>query len=212
MKLSTNGLNLIKRFEGLRLKAYKVAGANEKEWTIGYGHYGVKQGAVITEAQATELLKRDVHAFELGVNNLLGNTKVNQNQFDALVSFAFNCGLGNLQKSTLLKLVKAKRFNEADDEFDKWVKAGGNVMGGLVRRRNAEEELFEKPMPKPPVVKKPVAPTPSKPKVVTSHTVKSGDTLSEIAKKYKTTVANLVKLNKIADKDEIKVGQKIKLK
>jgi lysozyme len=225
MNISKEGIDLIKSFEGLRLKSYKAHPA-EEFYTIGYGHYGVKNGLTITEAKATEMLIKDLAGFVSGVNHVLGSTKVNQHQFDALVSFSYNLGLGSLQSSTLLKLIKANRFEEASHEFAKWnkisTKDGKEVLDGLTRRREAERKLFvkatggivKKPVtvnpvretvvPKKPVVK-PVAPT-------TTYKVKSGDTVTAIAKKYKTTVANLVKLNHLKDADEIKVGQTLKLK
>ena len=91
MKISKNGINLIKRFEGVRLKAYK-ADPSEKKWTIGYGHYGVEAGLTITQAEAEEYLVKDLAKYEKKVNKYLSKYNFNQNQFDALVSFAFNIG------------------------------------------------------------------------------------------------------------------------
>jgi GH24 family phage-related lysozyme (muramidase) len=142
MKLSNNGLALIKSFEGVRLTAYKAV-STEKHWTIGYGHYGpdVKQNMKITQAQADAYLKSDVARFEKAVNN---NVKVpiNQNQFDALVSFTYNCGEGALQRSDLLKLLNQGKYKEAANQFDLWNKSGGKVLAGLVKRRAKEKELF----------------------------------------------------------------------
>jgi GH24 family phage-related lysozyme (muramidase) len=148
MKISQEGVDLIKKYEGLSLKAYKVAGANEKYWTIGYGHYSpdVKEHDVITKAKAEELLKSELHRFEVGVEELV-TVGVNQHQFDALVSFSYNLGLGTLKNSTLLKLVNGRDFKEAAKEFDKFVHAGGNVLKGLVTRRNDEQALFLKAVP-----------------------------------------------------------------
>ena len=100
MKITNEGINLIKKFEGLRLEAYLCpAGV----WTIGYGHTkGVKKGQVITQLEADNLLKEDLSSFEKGVTSLI-KSNINQNQFDSLVSFAFNLGLSNLKSSTLLK-------------------------------------------------------------------------------------------------------------
>lgn len=157
MKLSQEGIDLIKKYEGLSLKAYKVAGAGEKYWTIGYGHYSpdVKEHDVITKAEAEEILKKELHRFEAGVEELV-TVGINQHQFNALVSFSYNVGLGALKNSTLLKLVNARDFKGAAKEFDKWTKAGGNVLKGLVTRRNEEQALFLKPVPveKPKVVVK----------------------------------------------------------
>ncbi|EOR24978.1 lysozyme [Niallia nealsonii AAU1] len=148
MKLSNNGLALIKSFEGVRLTAYKAV-PTEKHWTIGYGHYGpdVKQNMKITQAQADAYLKSDVARFEKAVNN---NVKVpiNQNQFDALVSFTYNCGEGALQRSDLLKLLNQGKYKEAANQFDLWNKSGSKVLAGLVKRRAKEKELFLKDLPK----------------------------------------------------------------
>ena len=141
MKMSKKGIELIKKYEGLRLTAYKCpAGV----WTIGYGHTkGVKEGQKITNSQAEELLKEDLRVFENGVNKW--NLQINQYQFDALVSFAFNLGLANLGKSTLLKKVQANPQDKTiKDEFLKWVNAGGRKIEGLVRRRNEEAEMYFK--------------------------------------------------------------------
>lgn len=152
-KLSQSGINLIKKFEGCRLTAY-LCPANK--WTIGWGHTdGVKQGQVITQAQADALFLKDVQEFVDGVNKLV-KVEINQNQFDALVAFSYNCGLGALENSTLLKYVNAKQFEKASAEFDRWNKGGGKVLPGLVRRRNEEQALFTKTMP---VVSKPAKTT-----------------------------------------------------
>lgn len=143
MNISQNGINLIKKFEGCRLKAYKSV-QTEIYYTIGYGHYGsdVKEGQVITQKEAESLLEKDLRKFVLGVNALL-KVPVNQNQFDALVSFAYNCGVGSLQKSNLLQYINKLDFESAANEFDKWVHADGKVLKGLVNRRTVEKELFK---------------------------------------------------------------------
>jgi lysozyme len=140
-KIGKKGLDLIKSFEGLRLTSYLCA-ANVI--TIGYGSTGkhVKKGMVITEDYANRLLLEDVSRFEKAVNKMV-TSKINQNMFDALVSFAFNLGEGALQKSTLLKKVNANPEDKAIAlEFAKWNKAGGKVLNGLVRRREAESKLY----------------------------------------------------------------------
>jgi GH24 family phage-related lysozyme (muramidase) len=149
MNIDQKGIDLIKSFEGLQLKAYNATG-KEKYNTIGYGHYGadVRAGQVITIQQAEDMLKNDLQKFVDGVNNLL-KTTVNQYQFDALVSFAYNCGLGNLGSSDLLKFVNKRDFTSAALEFAKWNKAGGVVLAGLTRRREAERQLFVTAPPKP---------------------------------------------------------------
>lgn len=141
MKTSDKGLSLIKGFEGFRGRAYKCpAGV----WTIGYGHTGleVKSGSVITEWQGGELLKKDIARFERAIDNLV-KVPLNQNQFDALVSFVFNVGEVAFSKSTLLKLLNAKDYTGAAAQFPRWNKGGGKVLPGLVKRRAAERKLFE---------------------------------------------------------------------
>lgn len=139
MKTSEKGIGLIKSHEQLRLKAYLCpAGV----WTIGYGHTrNVKKGDVITEEQAEQFLREDLMAAEAIVNKTC--RFLNQNQFDALVSFAFNVGSGNFAKSTLLKKVQ----NDSRDiaisaEFAKWVFAKGVKLNGLVNRRKQESSLY----------------------------------------------------------------------
>lgn len=140
MKISKKGLDLIKHFEGLELKAYKDSVGVV---TIGYGSTGphVSMGMVITQDQAEALLKQDVSRFEKGVSDLV-QVPLNQNQFDALVSFSFNLGLGNLKSSTLLRKLNSLDYSGAANEFTRWNKAGGVVLKGLTRRREAEKVLF----------------------------------------------------------------------
>lgn len=139
MKATNNAIEIIKKNEGLKLTAYlDVVGVP----TIGWGSTrGVKMGMTITRQQAEELLRKDVQVAENDVNS--HNIALNQNQYDALVSFTFNLGGGNLRSSTLLKKIKA---NPCDPtiraEFDRWVYAGGKVMNGLVKRRKEEAELY----------------------------------------------------------------------
>ena len=141
MKTSKNGINLIKTYEGCRLTAYKCpAGV----WTIGYGHTaGVKQGDTITPLQANTLLTVDLQKFENAVNKAV-KKPITQNEFDALVSFAFNVGIGNFEKSTLLRLVNLGQFELAAKQFEKWIYAGGKPLTGLKKRRLAEKTLFLK--------------------------------------------------------------------
>lgn len=147
MRLSPSGLELIKSHEGLRLSAYQdVAGV----WTIGYGNTSTaKPGMIITQEQAERLLMNDVEQFENAVNNLVRVT-LNQNQFDALVSFTFNLGRGALYRSTLLRKLNVGDYAGAASEFGRWVNAGGKPWPGLIRRRQEERELFESPAPKEP--------------------------------------------------------------
>ena len=139
-KIGQAGLALIKQFEGCRLAAYQCsAGA----WTIGYGHTaGVHKGMKITQAQADEYLKHDVAKFEKYVNNpsyVPFTDKLNQNQFDALVSFAFNLGQGNVKK-----LCTGRVMNQIPSAMQQYCKAAGKTLPGLQRRRKAEAALYNK--------------------------------------------------------------------
>ena len=140
MNTSRNGIELIKRFEGCRLETYICpAGV----FTIGYGHTGadVKSGLKITQEEAEILLKNDLKAFEKEVQRII-KKELTQNQFDALVSFAYNLGLESLRKSTLAKLINQGKIKEAANQFERWVYANGVKLNGLIRRRKAEKELF----------------------------------------------------------------------
>lgn len=140
MHTSQKGLDLIKSFEGLRLSAYKCPA---DVWTIGFGTTaGVKPGQTITKERAEELLREDVKRFEAQVLRLV-KVPLTQGQHDALVSFVYNLGAGNLSNSTLLRLLNAGDYAGAAAQFDRWNKAGGKVLAGLVRRRAAERALFE---------------------------------------------------------------------
>jgi len=142
MEISQKGVDLIKQFEGVSLKAYPDPGTGGEPWTIGYGHTdGVKKGDVVTQAQAEELLRKDLIKFEAGVSGAL-TVDTTQNQFDAMVSLAYNIGLGNFTKSTLLRKHNAKCWQCAAAQFGVWRNAGGKVMNGLIRRRAAERELY----------------------------------------------------------------------
>ena len=137
MKISSKGVSLIKSFEGCRLKAYKCpAGV----WTIGYGHTaGVKEGDTITQGQADEYLRNDLEKYEKAVLNYDSIYHFNQNHFDALVSFTYNCGVGNLKNLTQ----NGKRtLAQISEKILLYNKAGGVVLRGLQRRREAEKELF----------------------------------------------------------------------
>lgn len=140
MKTSDNGVSLIKRFEGCRLKAYKCpAGV----WTIGYGHTaGVVEGMTITQAQADAYLRDDIAKYENAVMKYDSIYHFNQNQFDALVSFTFNCGTGNLKNLTQ----SGKRtIAQISTKILLYNKAGGVTLLGLQRRRNEEKALFDTP-------------------------------------------------------------------
>jgi len=146
MNISQNGIDFIKQFEGLRLTAYKAV-STEKYWTIGYGHYGsdVKQGMTITKTQAENMLKDDLVEYVDGVNAGL-TRKVNQNQFDALVSFTYNVGITAFKTSTLLKRVNAYEDDDVRYQFSRWNKSGGVVYQGLVTRRAKEADLYFEPV------------------------------------------------------------------
>lgn len=144
MKISNTGDELICDFEGLRLNSYPDPGTGGEPFTVGYGHTkGVKPGMKITVAQALEFLRQDVAEFENAIAFLV-KVPLNQNQFDALICFTFNVGIGAVKSSTLLKKLNQKDYTEAASQFLRWNKAGGKVMPGLTRRREAEKKLFEK--------------------------------------------------------------------
>lgn len=136
MKISQRGIDLIKKFEGCKLTAYKAV-PTEQYYTIGIGHYGadVHPGMSITMVQAEEYLRSDISRFENAVNKT--GLKLNQNQFDALVSFTYNCGEGNLKK-----LIQNRTIPQIADAIVLYNKSGGKVLVGLVNRRRAEKALF----------------------------------------------------------------------
>lgn len=147
MKLSQRGIDLIKQFEGYSSKAYPDPATGGAPWTIGYGTTvypsGVKvaKGDVITPNHAEYCLRNDVAKFESGVSSLI-TTPTTQGQFDAMVSLAYNIGLGNFGKSTLLKKHNARCYTCAADQFRVWNRANGKVMNGLTKRRAAEREVY----------------------------------------------------------------------
>lgn len=169
MITSQRGVDLIQQSEGVQLVAYpdpasslfkecvkrgispynngflKLKGYQKFDplpWTIGYGHTGnVSVFSKITLAEAESLLCTDLMKFENGVDDLV-KVELNQNQFDALVCFAYNVGLGNLGKSTLLKKLNASDYIGASNEFIKWNKSKGVVLAGLTKRRQEEKNLF----------------------------------------------------------------------
>lgn len=275
MKISNKGLELIKRFEGCRLAAYKDSGGT---LTIGYGHTkGVTAGQTITQAQADAFLVEDCASAEAAVNKYQSKYNFNQNQFDALVSFAFN--IGSIDKLTVNG---TRTIAQISDKIPAYCNCAGKKLQGLVNRRAAEKELFDTPVSgqaiapetqqntshahsvgecvtvssyyassTDPVEKaiiktqtnltigkvldtdvhnpyrldrngtaigwcndgdiRSVGATAQAQTTSTTYTVKSGDTLSGIAKKYGTTVAKLQSLNGIKDANKIYAGQKIKI-
>ena len=145
MKISNKGLGIIKQFEGCHLKPYRDPIGL---WTVGWGHL-IGDGKTLpiewfrrfTQEEADELLKKDLIRFERGVERLCP-LNLTQPRFDALVSFAFNLGLGNLQISTLRSKHNRNDILGAAQEFLRWNKAGGKVFRGLTRRREAESSLY----------------------------------------------------------------------
>ena len=141
MQMSQGGLdNLLKKFEGCKLKAYRCPAGI---CTIGYGHTSaagapnVQDGMTITQADADAILRQDLIKYERSVQDLV-KVDLTQNQFDVLVDFAYNAGVGNLKSSTMLKKINAGQLDTVPDELMKWTKGGGKVLPGLVRRRQAE--------------------------------------------------------------------------
>jgi lysozyme len=151
LKLSPAGANLIKHFEGILEKCgpnlYKSYTCPAGVATIGFGHtmhHGARFDTATrwTREKCEEVFLEDMQGFEMAVRRLV-KVPLAAHQFDALVSFAYNCGEGNLSKSTLLKKVNAGDFEGAAKEFKKWNKGGGKVLPGLVRRRDSEALLFQ---------------------------------------------------------------------
>ena len=148
MKISKNGIDLITKFEGFKSRPYLCPSGIP---TIGYGNTYYPDGMKVkisdppvNESQANELLKSILLKFESGVSQCLTKS-INQNQFDALVSFAFNIGLGNFKKSTLLKKVNINPVDPTiKNEFLRWNKSGDKVLNGLIRRRESEYSLYSR--------------------------------------------------------------------
>jgi lysozyme len=138
---STKGLALTEQFEGCSLTAYQD---QVGVWTIGFGHTGpdVKPGMTITSADAQALLAQDVKSAAACVNKVV-SVQLTQEEFDALVDFVFNLGAGAFSSSTMLRELNAGDFTRAATQFALWDHAGGTVVAGLLRRRQAEADLFE---------------------------------------------------------------------
>ena len=140
MKISQEGIDLIKHFEGCELESYRCS-ANVL--TIGYGTTkNVVEGMKISQHQAEELLMKDLEEFEEYVEDLI-DVPLEQNQFDALVAWTYNLGTTNLKTSTLRKVLNKGAYDDLAEQIKRWNKANGKVLKGLVRRRNAEAELFD---------------------------------------------------------------------
>ena len=130
--ISAQGIDLVKKFEGLRLEAYQCSAG---VWTIGYGTTAnIRQGMKITRTQAEEYLVRDLLAFEQSINARV-KVPLTQNQFDALICFVYNVGVGAFGKSSLLKLLNAGNYEAVPSQLMRWTKAGGKELIGLVKRR-----------------------------------------------------------------------------
>ncbi|KAF4513807.1 UNVERIFIED_CONTAM: hypothetical protein B566_EDAN011729 [Ephemera danica] len=142
-KVSDNGIELLKKFEGCKTTAYK---GSDNVWTIGYGHTGpeVVEGLKITQQQATDYLKSDLTKFENIVSGAL-NKPVNQNQFDALVVFSYNIGGTAFKNSTALEMINAGKYDAVPEAMEKWNKVKGVVSQGLQNRRAAEVDLWNTP-------------------------------------------------------------------
>lgn len=140
MNYSQSGLKMTEQFEACRLTAYQdIKGI----WTIGYGHIaGVKPGDSITQLQAEQYLLNDI-SLAVRYVNLLVKVPLTQGEFDAICDFTFNCGIGALEGSTLLRLLNQGNYAGAADEFVKWDHASGVVVAGLLRRRQAETTEFQ---------------------------------------------------------------------
>ena len=140
MNINAAGLELVKHFEGCKLEAYLCPAGVP---TIGFGcTTDVRLGDTINQQMADFMLLRDLARFEKGVERLV-HVDITENQFSALVSFAFNLGLGNLGNSTLLKMINAGSPEAAAVQFTRWNRANGKVLEGLTRRRIAEQKLYQ---------------------------------------------------------------------
>ena len=198
MNISERGLNLIKSYEGCRLTAYRCP-ANVL--TIGWGHTkNVYEGMSITQDEADRLLVEDVQIYANAVHKYVSKFNFNQNQFDALTSFAYNCGIGSLD--AVMSCCNTKQ--EIAEECKLYNKAGGQVLAGLVRRREEEYQLFNQGINNV---------TPNQIRVKNddgTYTVKAGDTLGAIADEFGYNYEDLAKWSNISDVNYISVGQIIR--
>ena len=140
METSSEGISLIQKFEGCELEAYQCSAG---VWTIGYGHTkDVVEGMTITKEQAEQMLVDELHEYENYINEYV-TVALSQNQFDALVSWVYNLGPANLKASTMLKVLNSGKYEDVPSQMKRWNKAGGKVLEGLIRRREAEACLFK---------------------------------------------------------------------
>lgn len=144
MRTSQNGIAVMHHYESCKLRAYPDPATGGAPWTIGWGHTGpeVRPGLVWDQSTADVVFAQDLQRFEIGVVHAV-NVPVTQGQFDAMVSLAYNIGLGNFRSSTLLKMLNSGNPAGAADQFLRWNKAAGKVMLGLSRRRESERALFQ---------------------------------------------------------------------
>jgi lysozyme len=173
MKVSATGLDLIKKHEGLRLTAYPDPATGGEPWTIGYGITSsagvgkITKGMRITLAEAEDMLRRALMVYERGVQDTL-TRRPTQNQFDAMVSLAYNIGVPAFRKSSVARFFNAGEIDKAAGAFLMWNKAAGKVMPGLTKRRASEREWFLRPsqpaaVPSPATPPPPVTPAPVPP-------------------------------------------------
>lgn len=163
MAVNDATIRLITEFEGFVPTWYKDPVGI---WTVGFGHtdaagkpkYAETKAKQFTREEGMNMLRNDLGQYEAAVNRAV-KVPLNANQYGALVSFTYNLGAGNLEKSTLVKKINAGDFEGAANEFKKWNKAGGKVLAGLTRRREAERQLFVAPSGKPSIVPKPSLPS-----------------------------------------------------
>lgn len=175
MRISDNGIFLIKDFEAFVPLAYNLKDSNipgKILWTVGYGHTSTAyEGMTVTEEEARELLRRDLNEAERCVNSYV-SVKLNQNQFDALVSFVFNVGCPAFRGSTLLRRLHAGEIEKIPFELNKWIYDNGKVLNGLIRRRATEGELFTRPVN--------ITPLPAEPNLTPLRTVSPGKTITPV--------------------------------
>ena len=140
MKISEDGLELIKKFEGCETTAYQDSVG---VWTIGFGHTkGVEEGQTCSIEDAESMLADEMDEYEGYINNMV-KVELQQHEFDALVAWVYNLGPTNLGESTMLKVLNGGQFDRVPDEMNRWTRAGGEILEGLVRRRQAESLMFQ---------------------------------------------------------------------
>jgi len=140
MKISEDGLELIKKFEGCETSAYQDSVG---VWTIGFGHTkGVEEGQTCSIEDAESMLADEMDEYEGYINNMV-KVDLQQHEFDALVAWVYNLGPTNLGESTMLKVLNGGQFDRVPDEMNRWTRAGGEILEGLVRRRQAESLMFQ---------------------------------------------------------------------